>query len=111
MIPKIESSDLIGENRNILATKNMNQPIGITLDIKTDKLYWVDKRLKTIEVMSLDGSGRRLLVKSTDMVSFRSIAVFQVILFYLPLICINFFCSYIFFLNMISIHAYTLVFM
>ena len=37
-------------------------PNGITIDFHEQKLYWADAKLDKIEIMSLDGSNRRVIL-------------------------------------------------
>ena len=50
--------------RQELITTNIVWPNGLTLDFAQNKLYWIDAKLKRLEVASMDGSARKLLLHS-----------------------------------------------
>ena len=54
-----------GDNttRRAIITKDIRWPNGLALDCRQDKIYWIDAKLKRLEVANLDGSRRRLLIK------------------------------------------------
>ena len=47
-----------GSAREILHDTDLQYPYGITLDYKTQTLYWADYALNKLESSSSDGSGR-----------------------------------------------------
>lgn len=51
--PKIERSYLDGSNRTILVKNGIVYPRGITIDIETHQVYWVDSRVDAIQVRFL----------------------------------------------------------
>lgn len=65
-IPKIESASMDGEasTRRTLVNENIVWPNGLTIDPEKELIYWVDGNLKFLDVMNLDGSNRRTLVKN-----------------------------------------------
>ncbi|XP_043273740.1 protein cueball isoform X2 [Venturia canescens] len=63
--PSIESSNLDGSNATIVVSKNLYEPLGVTVDHWTGKLYWIDDEegvYYKIERSNLDGSEREILV-------------------------------------------------
>ena len=48
--PKIERANLDGSNRKAIVKTGIVQPKGITVDIKTHDVYWVDTRVDAIQV-------------------------------------------------------------
>lgn len=63
--PKIESAAMDGDptTRRILVNENIVWPNGLTVDVEKELIYWVDGNLKFLDVMNLDGTNRRTLVK------------------------------------------------
>lgn len=70
--PKIESAAMDGEpsTRRILVNTNIEWPNGITVDIEKELIYWVDGQLRILDVMNLDGTNRRTLVKNVKDVTY-----------------------------------------
>ena len=54
--PKIEKAGMDGTNRSVLATENVMWPNGITLDLVSERLYWVDAKLHIIGSVRFDGT-------------------------------------------------------
>ncbi|KAG8509659.1 Low-density lipoprotein receptor-related protein 2 [Galemys pyrenaicus] len=54
----IETAGMDGSDRKMLAVVTMEEPIGLSLDHVTDRLYWISKYKKSIETVKVDGSGR-----------------------------------------------------
>lgn len=63
--PKIECAAMDGNpaTRRILVHENIFWPNGLTVDLEKGLIYWVDGNLKFLDVMKLDGTNRRSLVK------------------------------------------------
>eukprot|EP00795_Rhopilema_esculentum_P005428 gene5428-601_t len=63
----IERIGMDGDNstRQHLISDNIVWPNGLTLDFAQNKMYWVDSKLKRLEVANMDGSGRKLLAHNT----------------------------------------------
>ncbi|KAL2087283.1 hypothetical protein ACEWY4_018342 [Coilia grayii] len=59
---KIEKSGLNGAGRISLVTDNILWPNGLTLDIVSQKLYWVDSKMHTLSSISVQGAGRHTLI-------------------------------------------------
>lgn len=64
--PKIEQASMDGDplSRITLVSDNIFWPNGLTIDIQNELIYWVDGNNKFLDVMNLDGSNRRTLVKN-----------------------------------------------
>ncbi|KAM5275816.1 low-density lipoprotein receptor-related protein 2-like isoform 3-T4 [Hipposideros larvatus] len=54
----IETAGMDSSDRKVLVVINMEEPIGLTLDHVTGRLYWISKYKKSIETVNVDGSGR-----------------------------------------------------
>uniref|UniRef100_A0A8C2JCE0 Low density lipoprotein receptor-related protein 6 n=1 Tax=Cyprinus carpio TaxID=7962 RepID=A0A8C2JCE0_CYPCA len=61
-LPKIERAALDGTERLVLVNTSLGWPNGLALDYSERKIYWGDAKTDVIEVMEMDGSGRRVLV-------------------------------------------------
>uniref|UniRef100_A0A8C2B7E6 LDL receptor related protein 6 n=1 Tax=Cyprinus carpio TaxID=7962 RepID=A0A8C2B7E6_CYPCA len=61
-VPKIERAALDGTERLVLVNTSLGWPNGLALDYSERKIYWGDAKTDVIEVMEMDGSGRRVLV-------------------------------------------------
>lgn len=70
--PKIESASMDGgpTTRRILVNENIFWPNGLTVDLDKELIYWVDGNLKFLDVMRLDGSNRRTLVRNVKDVAY-----------------------------------------
>lgn len=64
--PKIESAGMDGDpsTRRVLVNDNIIWPNGLTIDLEKELIYWVDGHLQFLDVMHLDGSNRRTVLKS-----------------------------------------------
>ncbi|RZF35698.1 hypothetical protein LSTR_LSTR009566 [Laodelphax striatellus] len=60
--PKIERASLDGSDRLVLVKDGLGWPNGIALDLSASKLYWGDAKTDKIEVINMDGTGRREIV-------------------------------------------------
>ena len=63
--PKIERASMDGDknSRLVLVNERIFWPNGLTVDIENNLIYWVDGNLHFLDVMNLDGSGRRTILK------------------------------------------------
>jgi hypothetical protein len=61
-MPRIESASLTGDQRRPLVPgKQIVRPLGLTLDLANEHVYWSDAYLDRIERINYDGSGRKLI--------------------------------------------------
>ena len=60
--PKIETSSMDGSNRAVLVTSNLGWPNGLAVDSSDKKLYWVDRKRNTLEVIDLESYRRSTLI-------------------------------------------------
>ena len=59
-IPKIERATLAGEKRYTLVKSGLNRPLGLVMDFKQDRLYWVNSGVGGVESVDMYGHNRRL---------------------------------------------------
>ena len=69
--PRIESVSLDGSNRRVVINDKIVYPVGLTLDLANQFIYWIDTYLDVIEGAAYDGS-RRKTVKKGRFVSKKS---------------------------------------
>ncbi|XP_069618965.1 low-density lipoprotein receptor-related protein 6 [Ranitomeya imitator] len=62
-IPKIERAAMDGSDRIVLVNTSLGWPNGLALDYMEGKIYWGDAKTDKIEVMTTNGTGRRVLVE------------------------------------------------
>ncbi|KAF7695720.1 hypothetical protein HF521_007443 [Silurus meridionalis] len=62
--PRIERSDLHGQNRKPIVTFAILNPVSITIDVPRMLLYWADSRLHTVSRVAYDGLHRKTVVES-----------------------------------------------
>jgi low density lipoprotein receptor-related protein 5/6 len=64
--PKIERASMDGNpvSRMILVNDRIFWPNGLTIDLDNKLIYWVDGSLQFLDVMNLDGSNRKTIVKN-----------------------------------------------
>ncbi|XP_072505606.1 low-density lipoprotein receptor-related protein 8 isoform X3 [Notamacropus eugenii] len=75
---KIEKSGLNGVDRQVLVLDNIEWPNGITLDLLSQRLYWVDSKLHQLSSIDFNGGNRKVLIFSVDALSHPfGIAVFE----------------------------------
>ncbi|KAM4022348.1 low-density lipoprotein receptor-related protein 8 isoform 1-T1 [Anomaloglossus baeobatrachus] len=75
---KIEKAGLNGGDRQVLVSDEIEWPNGITLDVLTHRLYWVDSKLHTLSSVDFNGSNRKLLIFSEEKLSHPfGLAVFE----------------------------------
>lgn len=63
--PRIERASMDGDkaSRMILVNDRIFWPNGLCVDQENNLIYWIDGKLQFLEVMNLDGSGRRTILK------------------------------------------------
>lgn len=49
-------------NRIVIISTNLTWPNGLAIDYETQRLYWADAGMKTIEFGNFDGSDRQVCV-------------------------------------------------
>ncbi|KAM3936795.1 low-density lipoprotein receptor-related protein 2-like [Leptodactylus fuscus] len=54
----LEMAGMDGSDRHVLSYVPMEQPMGLTLDYITSRLYWISEYKESIETIKTDGSGR-----------------------------------------------------
>jgi low density lipoprotein receptor-related protein 5/6 len=60
--PKIERAHLDGSRRVTIVNSSLGWPNGIAVDREEQLVYWGDAKMDKIEVVNVDGTGRRVLV-------------------------------------------------
>nr|XP_012551059.1 lipophorin receptor isoform X1 [Bombyx mori] len=65
-VPKIERAGMDGSHRSTIVSYDVKWPNGLTLDLVRQRVYWVDAKMNTISSCNYDGSGRRLILHSTE---------------------------------------------
>ncbi|XP_078070438.1 very low-density lipoprotein receptor isoform X4 [Mustelus asterias] len=63
---KIEKAGMNGVDRQLLVTRNIQWPNGITLDLVKSRLYWVDSKMHTLSSVNLSGQDRRRVLLSHE---------------------------------------------
>lgn len=61
---KIEKSGLDGSNRTTLVNTDVKAPMGLTLDLKRQRLYWCDTDLSILSSVDFNGQNRNNLIES-----------------------------------------------
>ena len=60
--PKIERAGMDASGRQVIISSNLTWPNGLAIDYGSQRLYWADAGMKTIEFSGLDGSKRKVKV-------------------------------------------------
>ncbi|XP_076235491.1 low-density lipoprotein receptor isoform X2 [Calliopsis andreniformis] len=63
---RIEKAGMDGSHRMVIVDNDVKWPNGLTLDLIGKKVYWVDAKLYIIGSCNYDGSGRRTVLYSPD---------------------------------------------
>ncbi|XP_028822310.1 low-density lipoprotein receptor-related protein 8-like isoform X2 [Denticeps clupeoides] len=63
---KIEKAGMKGVDRQVLVSEGIEWPNGITLDLLSRRLYWVDSKLHLICSVGLSGTKTRVVLTSTE---------------------------------------------
>lgn len=94
----LDRVEVDGTNHQQIVTKDISQPLGVTVDEAYGKVYWTDDRpgiYYRIERCSLDGTNRELLIHRTNQVLFEFMKKKNGILIFLFLAtfwnCVGFF--------------------
>ena len=75
---KIERCGMDGTERQVVVSRQLKWPNGITLDLVEKRLYWVDAKMDVIGSVNFDGSQRRTIVSDTRFIGDPfSISVFE----------------------------------
>ncbi|XP_063238567.1 very low-density lipoprotein receptor isoform X3 [Bacillus rossius redtenbacheri] len=64
--PRIERAGMDGSHRQTIVSYEVKWPNGLALDLVGGRVYWVDAKLNTISSCNYDGSGRRVVLYSPD---------------------------------------------
>jgi len=69
-VPKIERSRLDGSGRSVFVEKELDKPLGLSVDYNAGRLYWVDDFTHTIESVDLiTATNRRRIRLTADIVA------------------------------------------
>ena len=60
-VPRIERASMDGSSRIAIHGSSLSTPYGLTLDINTQTLYWMDYSRNVLEKSNVDGSNRTTL--------------------------------------------------
>ncbi|XP_072033366.1 low-density lipoprotein receptor-related protein 2-like [Amphiura filiformis] len=75
---RIERAYMDGSNRLDLVTEKLYWPSGISVDIPSKRIYWVDSKLDRLETITYDGQFRQtILYGGSNIPSPHSLAVFE----------------------------------
>ncbi|XP_018311386.1 vitellogenin receptor [Mycetomoellerius zeteki] len=74
--PHIAVAGMDGKNIHVFVSENISAPRSLTIDYQTDRLYWVDIKLRKIESIHLDGTDRRFVLQNIIYDPF-SLAIFE----------------------------------
>ncbi|CAF0957368.1 unnamed protein product [Adineta ricciae] len=76
--PRIERCSMDGQERITLVNDSIHMPFGLTLDLIREKVYFSDRHLNYIEVVSYTGADRRKILSNTHFLHApTSIAIFE----------------------------------
>ena len=74
--PMIAVANMDGTNAHPLVTDDIHWPNGVTLDWPNERIYWVDAKLKKIDSIKFDGTGRKVILDNISKNPY-GIAVFE----------------------------------
>lgn len=72
------------ETREKIISEDITWPNGLTLDLVQKRVYWIDAKLRRLEVADFDGKNRKVLVNSGNVLTFFWYNFCFVLLFYVP---------------------------
>ncbi|XP_078621857.1 low-density lipoprotein receptor-related protein 2-like isoform X1 [Branchiostoma floridae x Branchiostoma japonicum] len=76
--PRIERAGMDGSGRTTIVTEKLYWPNGLAIDFPTQKLYFADARLDYIDFCNYDGTGRRQVLASNQLIQHpHSITIFE----------------------------------
>lgn len=69
--PRIESASMSGEDRRIIynMTTKETWPNGLTLDLDTLRIYYVDARSDSIHTITYEGTDHREILRNHDLIT------------------------------------------
>lgn len=80
---RIERAGLDGTHRQIIVSFDIKWPNGLTIDLIRHRLYWADAKLNLISSVNYDGSGRTVILKSSETLHHPfSISVFEDVVYW-----------------------------
>jgi low density lipoprotein receptor-related protein 5/6 len=64
-VTKIERAGMNGDpaTRKVIVQKNIVFPIGLTVDFDAQLVYWLDGKIRCVEVMDYEGRHRRNIIR------------------------------------------------
>ena len=75
--PHIARAQMDGSARQTLVTGNLSKPDGVIIDQATNRLYWSDAQLDTIEMSNLNGGHRQVILSSAAKIKPVRLAFYQ----------------------------------
>jgi sugar lactone lactonase YvrE len=66
---RIERAGMDGSRRETIVNTSLKWPNGLTLDLVHNRLYWVDAKMNSISSCNYDGSHRRLILHSKEVLA------------------------------------------
>ena len=64
--PKIERAGLDGSNRMVIVQQDLKSPLGLTLDLAKQRLYWSDSQLSGLFSVDFNGGSRQNILESSQ---------------------------------------------
>lgn len=71
-----------GSGRRSIVTGSLVWPNGLTVDHTTNRLFWADAKLDTIEMSDLDGGNRQVILSSAADIHPFGLALYQNVLYW-----------------------------
>ncbi|XP_050504790.1 prolow-density lipoprotein receptor-related protein 1 isoform X2 [Diabrotica virgifera virgifera] len=75
--PMLERVNMDGTDRRSIVDHTIVYPYGVSVDIPTKRVYWVDTYLDYVERVDYDGRNRRTVLRGTKVQNLYGITVFQ----------------------------------